>query len=275
MQKRITTHMARPNPTPPQDRELLKNLPMVRFVARRIHARLPRNIELEDLYSAGLVGLMEAFAKFDPAKNVQFASYAQFRVRGAIMDSLRVLDWAPRKLRRTGREVQKVICTLTARLGRAPSEDQVAAELKTGLNDYQKLLGDLDGLEIGSLHRKREDGSEDEELIHVPGKLEDDPLFCCMRGQTEERLISAIQGLPDMERLVTTLYYYEEMTAHEISLTLKLDQTKVAQIRTSAVLHLRAALTVLVPRDKERRLIHMRKRRAKTPVIADVPKRAA
>ncbi len=275
MQKQITTHMPRPNPTPDQEQTLLKHLPMVRFVARRIHGRLPQNIEIDDLISAGLVGLMEAFAKFDPAKNVRFASYAQFRVRGAIMDSLRMLDWAPRGLRRTGRDVQQAICTLTARFGRTPSEEQVADELKTGLNDYQKLLGNLDGLEIGTLHRKREDGSGDEELIYVPGRPEDDPLFRCMQGQMETRLADAIQGLPEMERLVATLYYYEEMTVREVSLTLNLDPIRVRQIRTSAVLHLRAALTVLVPPGNNHRLLPMRKRRAKTLEIAVVSKLAA
>lgn len=275
MQKQITTHMPRPNPTPEQDHTLLKYLPMVQFVARRIHGRLPQNIEIDDLISAGMVGLVQAFAKFDPTKNVRFASFAHFRVRGAIMDSLRVLDWAPRGLRRSGRAIKQAICTLTARLGRSPSEEQVAAELKTGLNDYQKLLGDLDGLEIGTLHRKREDGSDEEELIYVPGKPEDDPLFRCMRGETKERLASAIQGLSETERLVTTRYYYEEMTVREIGLTLNLDQTKVRQIRTSAVLHLRAALTVLVPPSNNHRLFPMPKRRAKMLEIDVVSKLAA
>jgi RNA polymerase sigma factor for flagellar operon FliA len=274
MQKPITTHMPRPNPTPEQDQEMLKYLPMVRFVARRIHGRLPKNIEIDDLLSAGMVGLVQAFAKFDPTKNVRFASFAQFRVRGAIMDSLRMLDWASRGLRRTGRQVQQAICELTARFGRAPSEDQIAAELKITLNDYQKLLGELDGLEIGTLHRKREDGSDDEELIYVPGKPEDDPLFRCMRGETQERLASAIQGLSETEQLVTTLYYYEEMTVREIGLTLNLDQAKVRQIRTSAVLHLRAALTI-VPPGNNHRLLPMRKRRPKTLEIAAVSKLAA
>ncbi|WP_263354408.1 FliA/WhiG family RNA polymerase sigma factor [Acidicapsa acidisoli] len=275
MQKQITTHMPRPNPILEQDHALLKHLPMVRFVARRIHGRLPKNIEIDDLLSAGMVGLVQAFAKFDPTKNVRFASFAQFRVRGAIMDSLRMLDWASRGLRRTGRQVQQAICTLTARLGRAPSEDQVAAELKLSLNDYQKLLGDLDGLEIGTLHRKREDGSGDEELIYVPGRPEDDPLFRCMRGEAEERLASAIQGLSETERLVTTLYYYEEMTIREIGLTLNLDQIKIRQIRTSAVLHLRAALTLPVPPSNNHRLLPMRKRRSKTLEIGVVSKLAA
>jgi RNA polymerase sigma factor FliA len=245
MQKKITTHMPRPNPTPEPEWAVLDHLPMVRFLARRIHGRLPRHIDVEDLYSAGVVGLLEAFAKFNPAKSVRFASFASFRVRGAILDSLRVVDWAPRGMRRKGRVVQEAIRTLTSRLRQEPAEDEVAAELKTSLPAYQKLLGDLDGLEIGSLHRTRTDGSGDEELVYVPARPEDDPLFRCMRSDLVERLSKAIEDLSEQERLVTTLYYYEELTRKEIGLALGLDANRISQIRASAVMHLRSALSDL------------------------------
>ena len=112
-----------------QERLLLEHLPIVRFIARRIHERLPQHVDIEDLVSAGVVGLMDAFVKFDPTKKVQFRSYAQFRIRGAILDSLRTLDWSPRELRRKGRAVEEAIRVLTARLGRTPGETEVAAEL--------------------------------------------------------------------------------------------------------------------------------------------------
>jgi RNA polymerase sigma factor for flagellar operon FliA len=112
-----------------QERVLLEHLPIVRFLARRIHERLPQHVDIEDLVSAGVVGLMDAFSKFDPAKKVQFRSYAQFRIRGAILDSLRTLDWSPRELRRKGRAVEEAIRVLTARLGHAPGEAEVAAEM--------------------------------------------------------------------------------------------------------------------------------------------------
>ena len=113
--------------TAEQERVLLEHLPIVRFLARRIHERLPQHVDIEDLVSAGVVGLMDAFAKFDPEKKVQFRSYAQFRIRGAILDSLRTLDWSPRELRRKGRAVEEAIRMLTARLGRAPGEAEIAA----------------------------------------------------------------------------------------------------------------------------------------------------
>jgi RNA polymerase sigma factor for flagellar operon FliA len=231
-----------------QERVLLEHLPIVRFLARRIHERLPQHVDIEDLVSAGVVGLMDAFAKFDPTKKVQFRSYAQFRIRGAILDSLRTLDWSPRELRRKGRAVEEAIRTLTARAGYAPGEGEVAAEMGLPLEEYQQLLGDLKGLEIGTLHTERNEDSGEEELAYIPGKPEEDPLFRCLRGELEERLAEAIANLPDRERLVMTLYYYEEMTMREIGLALGVVESRVSQVHASAVVHLRSALKDLAAR---------------------------
>ena len=231
-----------------QERVLLEHLPIVRFLARRIHERLPQHVEIEDLVSAGVVGLMDAFQKFDPAKKVQFRSYAQFRIRGAILDSLRTLDWSPRELRRKGRAVEEAVRVLTAKLGHAPSEAEVAAEMTIGLEEYQQLLGDLKGLEIGTLHMERNEDSGEEELAYVPGRPDEDPLFRCLRGELEERLADAIQNLPDRERLVMSLYYYEEMTMREIGLALGVVESRISQVHASAVVHLRAALKDLAAR---------------------------
>jgi RNA polymerase sigma factor for flagellar operon FliA len=234
--------------TSEQERVLLEHLPIVRFLARRIHERLPQHVDIEDLVSAGIVGLMDAFAKFDPDKKVQFRSYAQFRIRGAILDSLRTLDWSPRDLRRKGRAVEEAIRVLTARLGHAPGENEVAAEMALELDDYQQLLGDLKGLEIGTLHMERNEDSGEEELAYVPGRPEEDPLFRCLRGELEDRLAEAIQNLPDRERLVMSLYYYEEMTMREIGLALGVVESRVSQMHASAVVHLRSALKDLAAR---------------------------
>jgi RNA polymerase sigma factor FliA len=225
-----------------QEKVLLEHLPIVRFLARRIHERLPQHVDLEDLVSAGVVGLMDAFAKFDPAKKVQFRSYAQFRIRGAILDSLRTLDWSPRELRRKGRAIEEAIRVLTGRLQRAPGENEIAREMGLSLDEYQKLLGDLKGLEIGTLHMERNEDSGEEELAYVPGRPDEDPLFRCLRGELEERLAGAIAHLPERERMVMTLYYYEEMTMREIGLALGVVESRVSQVHASAVVHLRAAL---------------------------------
>ncbi len=225
-----------------QERLLLEHLPVVRFLARRIHERLPQYVEIEDLVSAGVVGLMDAFTKFDPQKKVQFRSYAQFRIRGAILDSLRTLDWSPRDLRRKGRAAEEAVRVLTARLGRAPGEAEVAAEMGLGLEEYQSLLGDLKGLEIGTLHVEHNEDSGEEEMAYLPGRPEEDPLFCCLRGELQEKLTNAIEQLPERERLVMTLYYFEELTMREIGLALGVVESRVSQIHSSAIVHLRAAL---------------------------------
>ena len=239
--------------TPEQESLLLEHLPIVRFLARRIHERLPQHVDMEDLVSAGVVGLMDAFAKFDPGKKVQFRSYAQFRIRGAIIDSLRTLDWSPRELRRKGRAVEEAIRVSTARLGRPPSEAEVAAEMDIRLEEYQQLLGELKGLEIGTLHLEHNEDSGEEELAYIPGRPEDDPLFRCMRGELEERLAGAIDQLPDRERLVMTLYYFEEMTMREIGLVLGVVESRVSQVHASAVVHLRVALRDLSSRAPDER----------------------
>ncbi len=225
-----------------RDLLLMEHLPTVRYLARRIHERLPQHVELEDLVSAGVVGLIDAFSKFDHNKKVQFKSYAQFRIRGAILDSLRTLDWSPRELRRKGRAVEEAIRLVTQRVGRAPSEQEIAAEMELSLGEYQALLGDLKGLEIGSLHMERSEDSGDEELAYIPGSPEEDPLFRCLKGEMKQRLADAIDELPEKERMVLTLYYYEELTMKEIGLTLGVVESRVSQIHSSAVLRLRVAL---------------------------------
>jgi RNA polymerase sigma factor for flagellar operon FliA len=230
---------------PERDRLLLEHLPMVRYLARRIHERLPQHVELDDLVSAGVVGLIDAFSKFDHTKHVQFKSYAQFRIRGAILDSLRTLDWSPRELRRKGRAVEEAIRSVTHKLGRVPAEPEIAREMDMGLSEFQQLLGELKGLEIGSLHLERTEDSGDEELSYIPGSPDEDPLFRCLQGEMKQRLTDAIEELPEKERMVLTLYYYEELTMKEIGLTLGVVESRVSQIHSAAVLRLRAALAGL------------------------------
>src|ERR1700736_6128472 len=224
---------------------LMEHLPTVRYLARRIHERLPQHVDLDDLISAGVVGLIDAFSKFDHSKKVQFKSYAQFRIRGAILESLRTLDWSPRELRRKGRAVEEAIRSVTQRVGRPPSEHEIAGEMELSLTEYQQLLGDLKGLEIGSLHMERSEDSGDEELAYIPGSPEDDPLFRCLKGEMKQRLADAIDDLPEKERMVLTLYYYEELTMKEIGQTLGVVESRVSQIHSAAVLRLRTALATL------------------------------
>jgi RNA polymerase sigma factor for flagellar operon FliA len=228
--------------TAEQELLMTEHLPIVRFIARRIHERLPQHVPIEDLYSAGVLGLLDAFGRFDPSRQTLFRSYAQFRIRGAILDSLRTLDWSPRELRRKGRAVEQAIQTLTAQHGRSPSESEIAQQLHIDLPAYQQLLGELSGLEIGTLHSVRSEDSGEEELVYIPSRPEDDPLFCYLDAEMRQRLIEAINDLPERERLVMTLYYYEETTMKEIGLILGVVESRVSQMHASAVLHLRARL---------------------------------
>jgi RNA polymerase sigma factor for flagellar operon FliA len=230
--------------TAEQERVMTEHLPIVRFIARRIHDRLPPHLPIEDLYSAGVLGLLDAFGRFDPSKQVLFRTYAQFRIRGAILDSLRTLDWSPRELRRKGRTVEQAIQMLTGELSRSPTDIEIAQKLNIPLAAYQQLLGELKGLEIGSLHAGRSEESDEEELDLIPGRPEDGPLFRYLDGEMRERLTKAIEDLPERERLVMTLYYYEETTMREIGIILGVVESRVSQMHASAILHLRARLAV-------------------------------
>jgi RNA polymerase sigma factor for flagellar operon FliA len=222
---------------------LLEHMSSVRYIARRIRERLPQHVELDDLMSAGVIGLMDAFNKFDTRKNVQFKSYAQFRIRGAILDSLRELDWSPRELRRKGRAIETAISTLTGQLGRAPSEPEIAAELQMTLEGFQVLLGDLKGLEIGTLHTERNEDAGDEEINYIAAPEADDPFLQCMKSEMRGRLADAIDELPEREKLVLSLYYFEELTMKEIGIAIGVVESRVSQIHSAAVLRLRTSLT--------------------------------
>ncbi len=242
-----------------RDQVLVDHLPLVRFVARRIHERLPQHVELEDLVSAGIVGLIDAFNKFDASKKVQFGSYAQFRIRGAILDSLRTLDWASRELRRKGRNMAEAVRKLTQQLNRAPSESEIAAELGMALDRYQQLIGNLKSLEIGSLQETHSDDSPEQELACLPTPPDEDPLYRCMQTEISAKLYAAVAALPEREARVLALYYIEEMTLKEIGLVLGLVESRVSQIRASAVNTLRARFAPTVECPEKRPVFEMKK----------------
>lgn len=252
---------------PIREQVLVENLPLVRFVARRIHERLPQHVELDDLVSAGTVGLIDAYSKFDAKKNVQFRSYAQFRIRGAILDSLRSLDWGSRELRRQGRSVEEALQRLTQRLGRKPSETEVAADLDMELSEYQELLGSLKNLEMGSLQDSRNDESAEEELACLATPVEEDPFHLCVQSERSSHLTSALKKLPEREARVLSMYYMEEMTLKEIGLVLGLVESRVSQIRAAAIVNLRSQLS-------RRGLQANSARKREAAPVARMPKRA-
>jgi RNA polymerase sigma factor for flagellar operon FliA len=229
-----------------RERLLMEQLPQVRYIARRIHERLPRHVPFEDLVHAGVVGLIDALHKYDRSKHVQFGSYAKFRIRGAIMDSLREMDWSPRDLRRKARRLEEANNSLRSALGRNPSETELAAELGIDLHGLQMLLGDIDGLEVGSLRvQSPRDGKEEDLCEYLPDDPEKTPLLLCLRSEMKDLLTRAIEELPEKERQVLALYYYEELTMKEVGAVLGVGESRVSQIHSMAVVRLRARLAEL------------------------------
>ena len=238
-----------------RERILMEQLPQVRYIARRIHERLPRHVPFEDLVHAGVIGLIDALNKFDASKHVQFSSYAKFRIRGAILDGLRELDWSPRELRRKGRMVDASYSELSGKLGRAPTETEIAQDLGMNLRELQSLLAELDGLELGSLRvESPHDGKPEDLTDYVPSKPEDTPFFQYLRTETKHLLQQAISELPEKEQRVLALYYYEELTMKEVGAALGIGESRVSQIHSLAMVRLRARLNSLggtpVPRSK-------------------------
>ena len=196
---------------------LMEQLPQVKFIARRIHERLPQHVPLEDLVHAGIVGLIDALHKYDANKNVRFASYAKFRIRGAILDSLREMDWSPRDLRRKARKVEEIIRQLQGQLGHSPSEQEIAAAMGQSLEEFQHLLDEIRGLDLGSLQvESLEDGRETNLAEMIAGPSDLDPLHIFLEGERKRMLARAIAQLPAREQQVLALYYQEELTMKEV-----------------------------------------------------------
>ncbi len=229
----------------PQDYERLVSdqLPQVRYIARRIHERLPHHVQLEDLVHAGVIGLIDAVHKFDPQKNVQFKSYAKFRIRGAILDSLRELDWSPRDLRRKARKLEESTARLSNQLGRAATESEIAEDLEMGLEEFHQLVGELDGLDLGSLQVESSGTGREEDLCaYLPADPEESPYYLCLRSEMKKMLATAITELGEKEQQVLSLYYYEELTMKEVGAVLGVGESRVSQIHSLALVRLRARL---------------------------------
>lgn len=216
-----------------------ENLPLVQFLARQLHARLPQHVDLEDLVSAGTLGLLDAVARFDGEKKVQFRSYAQFRIRGAMMDSLRAADWSPRTLRRQGRQLEQAKHVLSAQGVEAPNDQQIAEHMGIDLGAFQNLLNHLKRLEVGRFEAECREETGEQVIDSVPAPSSEDPLLRCMQGELRESLMSAIDALPEKERLVLTLYYYEELTMKEVSQVLGVVGSRVSQLHATAILRLK------------------------------------
>ena len=219
---------------------VLEQMPQVKYIARRIHEHLPQHVPFEDLLQAGMVGLIDALNKFDSEKNVKFASYAKFRIRGAILDSLRELDWSPRDLRRKSRQIDTVMQKLQAELGRSVAEPELAKAMGLSLEEFHHLLDEIRGLEIGSLQSENNDDGQESDLAqNIPGPPDEDPFTLCVEGEMSDHLHRAIEKLPEREQQVLMLYYQQELTMREVGEMMGVGESRVSQIHTLAVKHLR------------------------------------
>ena len=236
----------------PEERQRLlqENLQEVRYIARRIHDRLPSHVPFDDLVHAGILGLVDAVDKFRPDKNVQLNSYARFRIRGAILDSLREMDWSPRALRRQARRIEEANRELSAELGREPSEPELAGRLGMELAELHHVLGELRGLDLKSLQVQNEEGGSGDRIAAIATPPEDDPFHITLRAEFHASLAGAIEKLDDKERQVLRLYYLEELTMKEVGAILGVGESRVSQIHSAALIHLRSRLEGRQPDER-------------------------
>ena len=228
-------------PTEERDQLILEHLPQVRLIARRIHERLPDSVNLDDLISTGVVGLISAIDRFDPSLNVKLKTYAEYKIRGAILDSLRGLDWAPRQQRKRAKQIEAAISKVEQKLHRAPAEDEIAKQLNLTLEEYHGWLVEIRGLNLGSLESATPDEDSSRDLLrYISGDEEQLPSRLLERSELQRLLAEAISRMPDVEKTVLSLYYYEEMTLREISKIVHLHESRISQLKSQAILRLRS-----------------------------------
>jgi RNA polymerase sigma factor for flagellar operon FliA len=206
---------------------------------------MPPNISQDDLISSGVLGLIDALKKFDSSKKIRFKTYAEFRIRGAILDELRSLDWIPRSIRKKATELEKTYQYLEKDLDRPPKNEEVAEALEISVEEFYKLLDKtktVTFLDIEAIRKRMPDGNEDDlfDLIADDGEI--DPFNLINKTEIKEILIKAINALPEKEKIVISLYYYEDLTMREIGEIMGYTESRVSQMHTKAMLRLRARL---------------------------------
>jgi len=232
----------RPDETTAQrDKIVLEHLPLVKAIAVRVHENLPVHVDLDDLVHAGILGLFDAVNKFDPEKQVAFSSYAKHRLKGAILDSLRQLDWASRDLRRRHKQVEAATRDLTAELQRAPTDAEVAEKLGVEEHRWRQMMVDLRNVGLISASTRGQEG-DDLPPPDFPAGPELQPDIMCAREQLRGMLSNAMRTLPERYQKVVVLYYSSEMTMKEIGGVLGINESRVSQIHKSALEKMAAAL---------------------------------
>lgn len=231
---------------------ILQYAPFIKYIAHRLAMRLPSHISLGDLIDAGVIGLIDALNKFNPNKNVEFKTYAEFRIRGAMIDELRSLDWVPRSLRQKASQIERIIIQLEKKRGRPAEDEEIAHELGLSLDQYYEVINKIKGVSFLDVEmvRQKVGPLPDEEILELLlEKKENDPFHLLSVKELKSILSNAIGALPPKEKLVISLYYYEEMTLKEIGEVMGLTESRVCQLHTKAILRLRGRLKQFLKED--------------------------
>ena len=229
-----------------RERLVVAYSPLVKYVSGRMASGLPAHVEEADLISYGLVGLINAIERFELEREIKFETYAITRIKGAIIDELRTLDWVPRSVRARAREIERANAKLEHSLHRAPSDEEMAGELDMGVDEFQEALLQISNSSVAALDELWTIASSGGDTVALIDTIEDplaeDPSSAFQSVETREALAEAIRRLPERERLVIALYYYEELTLREIGEILGVTESRVSQLHTKAVLRLRSRL---------------------------------
>jgi RNA polymerase sigma factor FliA len=225
---------------------LIAYSPLVKYVAGRMSSSLPAHVEEADLISYGLIGLIGAIERFDPARDIKFETFAMTRIRGAIIDELRALDWVPRSVRARAREIEKVHAKLEHRLHRTPTDEEMARELQISVEEFQEALVKISTSTVVALDELWAVSDSSGDAVSLLDTLQDpdapDPEQLLAQSELKDRLADAIAALPEREKLVIALYYYENLTLREIGEVLGVTESRISQLHTKAVLRLKSRL---------------------------------
>jgi len=225
-----------------RNHKIEKFVPLVRRMAHHLLARLPASVQADDLIKAGMIGLMDAAGRFEEGHGAQFETYASQRIKGAMLDELRANDWMPRGVRKAQRDIEKAIGRLEHRLGRAPTEPEVAREMNLPLDQYQDMLADARGAQL--IHFDEVDSEDDNEpfLDRNGANGGADPLEQLKDARFRQSLVTAIEGLPEREKLLMGLYYEQELNFKEIAAVLGVTESRICQLHSQAVARIRVKL---------------------------------
>ncbi|OGR05422.1 MAG: RNA polymerase subunit sigma [Deltaproteobacteria bacterium RIFOXYD12_FULL_50_9] len=227
-----------------RDELIINYTPLIKYIAGRVASRLPSHIAVDDLISSGIIGLIDAIDKFNPAKNVQFKTYAEFRIKGAILDELRSLDWVPRSVRRKSSDLENRYAELEKRLGRPARDEEIAHAMGMSMDEFHKLLDETKAISFLDIELLRQNTPEAEpsSLIESLCTNDSDPFNAISLEQIRKLLAQAVTELPEKEKLAVTLYYYEELTMKEIGLVMGYTESRISQMHSKAMLRLRTKI---------------------------------